>query len=39
MENTRAACGWNGDNRLLVSDQLVEFEKYPVGVQDFKETY
>ena len=26
----------NGENRPLVTDEPVEFEKYLVGVQDFK---
>ena len=25
----------NGENRLLVTDEPVEFEKYPIEVQDF----
>ena len=28
----------NGENRLLVLDELVEFERRPIEVQDFKKT-
>ena len=28
----------NGDNRLIVTDEPVEFEKLPVEVQDVKKT-
>jgi hypothetical protein len=29
----------NGENRLLVTDEPVEFDKSPVEVQDFRKIY